>query len=89
VFFNRTQVMQVHGYSLTKWIEKYGIDLEGLEYPCEGCSAMRRPTVPFFKGQLRGVLSAPCSCGHEPDKITPYAVVRDQRFGDILGWQGE
>ena len=52
------------------------------EHPCQGCGELRRTTLPFAQGTLRGLAAPPCPCG-EP--FAPYAVVRDPRVGDLLG----
>ena len=77
--FNREKFLIVYGYPPEKWAKRF--DIEPFTHACRECKRPMTTTLPFFLGQLRGLMSPPCPCGSDHQ---PYCVVRDPRFGDLL-----
>lgn len=77
--FDRTKFLIVHGVTAEEWSERYGLD--PFTHPCCICGAPQTTSLPFAKGQLRGLVAPVCECGH-PNP--PFCVVRDPKFGDLL-----
>lgn len=72
--------LYVLGYNWGAWARRYGI--EPIEYACSECGRLLMTTRPFAQGQLRGLQAPPCvDCGNER---TPYVMVRDPKYGDLL-----
>src|SRR4051794_14752016 len=79
VIASREKFLTIHGITAERWAARY--DIEPFEHPCHECGATLRTSIPFAVGQLRGLMAPPCVCG---DQNTPYCLVRDARFGDLL-----
>jgi hypothetical protein len=78
---DRRRFLVAYGVDPARWARRH--DIEPAEAPCQVCGAPLRTTLPFAAGEFRGLLAPPCgACGNE---ITPYCLVRDARFGDLLG----
>jgi hypothetical protein len=77
---NRSRFLIIHGITTKSWCARH--DLEPYTRPCSRCGAGLTTTIPFAVGQMRGLMAPVCSCGNEN---TPYCVVRDARFGDLMG----
>ena len=75
----RENFLAVHGITAEHWAARYGI--EPFSHPCHESGATLSTTAPFAVGQLRGLMAPPCACGNAN---TPYCLVRDPRFGDLL-----
>jgi hypothetical protein len=67
----------VHGASAEAWAKRWNIEIPE-PAPCYYCEAPLTCTLPFVKGNLRGLKAAPCVCGNERG---PYCVV-DANGGD-------
>jgi len=76
---NRESFLVVHGQNPKRWASRFGI--EPFTGPCSRCGAECTTSIPFACEQLRGLMSPPCACGNAN---TPYCLVRDARFGDLL-----
>ena len=81
---NRERFLVVHGQGARRWAERFGI--EPVIAPCSECGGTCVTSIPFACEQLRGLMSPPCACGNE---ATPYCLVRDARFGDLLDGTGQ
>lgn len=68
----------VHGVSAEAWARRYGITV--FSHPCM-CGRLCTISLPFAQGVLRGLQAPPCACGNER---TPYGLVRDPKYGDLL-----
>ena len=70
------------GVSAEAWAKRHGI--EPVAGPCQECGAPKVATIPFQGADgIRGLKSAPCeACGDKSP--TPYCMVRDPRFGELL-----
>jgi hypothetical protein len=81
----RDRFLLVLGQDPTEWARRYG--LEPFTVPCHACGRELTTSVPFFYGQLRGLLTPTCECGAEN---RPYCLVRDPAYGDLFtGGSGE
>jgi hypothetical protein len=80
IMFVSEEFILVLGQCPIQWAQRYNLDPPS--YPCENCGALRTPSIPFFKDQFRGLLSAPCKCGNL--SRTPYCLVRDPKYGDLF-----
>lgn len=76
---NSARLLSVLGADPEKWAAKFG--LEPFSAPCSECGSILTTTIPCARGQLRGLRAPTCECGN---KRTPYCLVRDSRFGDLL-----
>jgi len=76
---NRKRFLRIHGISAETWAQRH--DLDQYARPCSRCGAMLTTSIPFASGTLRGLAAPACVCGNEN---TPYVVVRDARYGDLL-----
>jgi len=76
---SREKFLRIHGVTAEAWASRYG--LEPSVYPCSECGAPCVMSVPFAVGQLRGLMCPPCACGNAN---TPYCLVRDPKYGDLL-----
>lgn len=81
---HRAPRLFVIGVTPEQWTKRYGV--EPFSYPCYVCGCMLTTTRPFVQGTLRGLQAPTCACG---DEKTPYAVVRDKRYGDLLDCGGD
>jgi len=70
----------VHGVTAEAWTARYGV--VPYSHPCGRCGRVLRTTIPFVRGQMRGLKAPTCECGNER---TPYVVVRDPKYGDLFG----
>lgn len=77
----RNNFLYVYGVSSEQWAKRFG--LEPFTYPCSECGIELTTTIPFAYDQLRGLAAPTCACGNEK---TPYCLVRDPKFGDLLDW---
>ncbi len=74
-------VLIIHGVSPEAWAKRH--DLAPYTRPCQDCGAPKTSSVPFARGQLRGLMAPPCkACGS--DARTPYCVVRAAEHGDLF-----
>lgn len=78
--FDRSRFLVIHGQDPKRWAARF--DIAPVMHPCSHCGAECVTSIPFACGQLRGLMSPPCACGNVN---TPYCLVRDARFGDLLG----
>ncbi len=69
----------VFGVTAEAWSRRYGIEV--FSHPCSECGRMCTTTRAFAQGELRGLQSPPCECGNER---TPFGLVRDPKYGDLL-----
>jgi len=69
----------VYGVTAEAWTKRYGV--QAFSHPCSDCGRTCTTTIPFVQGTLRGLASPPCVCGNVS---TPYGMVRDPRYGDLL-----
>jgi hypothetical protein len=76
---NRNRFLFLFGVDRKRWATRY--DLEEFSHPCLMCGAELSTTIPFVYGTLRGLIAPQCVCGHTG---TPYCVVRDPAYGDLL-----
>lgn len=76
---NRSRFLRIHGVTVEAWAARHGIEPE--VYPCSECGALCTMSIPFAVGELRGLMCPRCPCGNEH---TPYCVVRDSKYGDLL-----
>lgn len=76
---NREKFLIVHGIDSTRWARRF--DIQPFTRACGECGALLTTSVPFVHGTLRGLLAPTCACGNTK---TPYCVVRDYRYGDLL-----
>jgi len=76
---HRERFLFVHGVGAAQWAARY--EIEPSTHPCYDCGEPLTTSIPFAIGQLRGLVAPACACGN---KSTPYCVVRDPRYGDLL-----
>jgi len=69
----------VHGVTAEQWTRRFGI--EAFSHPCSECGRMCTTSLPFAQGELVGLQSPPCECGNVK---TPFALMRDPKYGDLL-----
>jgi hypothetical protein len=69
----------VYGISQEAWTRRFGV--EPFSHPCSECGEVLTTSLPFVQGQMRGLSAPRCKCGNDH---TPYAVVRDARYGDLF-----
>jgi|SRR5690606_12021651 len=69
----------LYGFDFDKWVERWNIMVPD-PVPCPECETPRTPTLPFRQGNLRGVLSEPCTCGY--DSKAPLAFIATH--GDLF-----
>lgn len=62
----------LYGFDFNKWVERWDLD-PTMNVPCSKCGTPRFPTLPFLQGNLRGILSEPCTCGSSSK--APYSFV--------------
>jgi len=75
----RERFLIAHGVTAESWAARY--DIEPFAHPCHDCGKPLTTSIPFAVGELRGLLAPACACGNTN---TPYCLVRDPRFGDLL-----
>ncbi len=69
----------VYGVTQEEWTRRFGV--QPFSYPCYVCGRLLTTTIPFAQGTLRGLQAPTCECG---DEKTPFALVRDARYGDLF-----
>lgn len=69
----------VYGVPAEKWAARYGV--EAFSHPCSECGRVLTTTLPFAQGTFRGLQAPKCVCGNEK---TPFGLVRDPKYGDLL-----
>jgi hypothetical protein len=80
-FLLRSKFLRFHGVDPVGFARRHGI--VPFTHPCQECSEPLTTSIPFAAGTLRGLIAPTCHrCGCE---ITPYAVVRLLKAGDLLG----
>lgn len=72
-------LIAAQGVDPVRWARRWGI--EPFTFPCSQCERDLTTSIPFAVGALRGLVAPRCACGNY---LTPYAVVRDPRAGDLL-----
>jgi hypothetical protein len=71
--------LMVYGITPEAWTKRFGV--LAFSAPCSECGRNCTTSIPFAQGELRGLQSPPCECGNTR---TPYALVRDPKYGDLL-----
>lgn len=69
----------VYGVTAETWAARHRIEI--FSHPCLECGRTLTVSIPFAQGALRGLQAPPCECGNE---MTPYGLVRAEKYGDLL-----
>ncbi len=80
---DRERFIRVLGADPEKWAKCYTLTPATVE--CYSCAAPRTTSIPFFAGQLRGLIAPTCPCG---DDRGPYCVTHvepSESIDELLG----
>ena len=81
---NRDKFVRINDVSAEAWARQH--EITPYTGPCARCGAEVTTSIPFTSGEFRGLMAPPCACGHTH---TPFCIVRDAAYGDLLDLQAK